>query len=384
MSKSYRAVRLRLYPNSAQEQTLLQNCGAVRWLYNRGLAFRIRKYEKTGESVSKYAMMKSLPRLKDKFPWLKEADSTSLQQALHNLDTAYQNFWKHGRGFPQFKKKGVRDSFRVVMSLQYEDEKLKIGKHGWFSVRGSVERVEGRKIKSVTVTRDGNHWYASCLIEWGEHIDHIHRYEKAGIDVGVKQPVTLCYLNDVGKRRYAVVGQKFSELLDKKEKRRKRYQRQIARKQKGSNNRTKARYKVQGAYRKERNFRKNWIEQISHKLASRIHTVAFEDLRIKSMTKSARGTKDNPGKNVRAKSGLNREMLRLGLGSLMARTQQKAAYLGGIVTFVNPRNTSRTCPECGTIDKDNRKSQAVFKCVSCGHRANADKNAARNILALAA
>jgi putative transposase len=197
-----------------------------------------------------------------------------------------------------------------------------------------------------------------------------------GIDLGVVRPVTVAYENGS-----AVAGRKASRVLKEKELKRRRYQRQLARKKSGSNNREKARRRVARAYQRERNYRKDWVEKTSTKLATTFRVIIFEDLKLNNMTRSAKGTVDKPGKNVAAKSGLNRELLRLGIAQLVLRTTQKAERLGGVVIKVDPKFTSQTCSECGVIDKFSRKSQAVFHCNHCGCKLNADKNAARNILA---
>jgi putative transposase len=196
-----------------------------------------------------------------------------------------------------------------------------------------------------------------------------------GIDLGVVRPVTVAYENGS-----AVAGRKASRVLKEKELKRRRYQRQLARKQRGSSNREKSRHKLSRAYQCERNYRKDWVEKTSTKLATTFRVIIFEDLKLNNMTRSAKGTVESPGKNVAAKAGLNRELLRLGIAQLVLRTTQKAERLGGLVIKVDPKFTSQTCSECGVIDKSSRKSQAVFHCTSCGHTLNADKNAARNIL----
>jgi putative transposase len=115
-------------------------------------------------------------------------------------------------------------------------------------------------------------------------------------------------------------------------------------------------------------------------LATSFQTIKFEDLKLSNMTRSSKGTVQNPGKNVAAKSGLNREMLRLGLSTLVLRTEQKSMTNGGQVVYINPKFTSQTCSCCGVIDKKSRISQSKFVCVHCGYTLNADINAALNIL----
>ncbi len=119
----------------------------------------------------------------------------------------------------------------------------------------------------------------------------------------------------------------------------------------------------------------NWHHQESRTIADQNQYAVVEQLNTKGMTQSAKGEMDNPGKNVKAKSGLNREILKTGWSAF----KQKLAYKTEVVE-VNPKNTSRMCHRCGHIDKDNRKTQSRFRCVRCGHSDNADINAALNIL----
>ncbi|CAB3638248.1 IS200/IS605 family transposase ISAs26 [Trinickia soli] len=109
--------------------------------------------------------------------------------------------------------------------------------------------------------------------------------------------------------------------------------------------------------------------------------VAVEDLKISNMSKSAKGTVDAPVRNVRAKSGLNKSILDQGWGEFRRQLEYKTAWRGGFFFAVDPKNTSRTCPCCGHVSKDNRKTQALFACVDCGHEANADHVGALNVLA---
>ena len=381
-TKNPTVFKVRLYPTADQLVMFQKTAGCCRKVYNDFLDRKIKDYQFFKDTGVKKPRP-SLTKYKSVYEFMKEVDSTALQQSLINLDRAYENFFKHGRGFPRFKKKGSHESFRCVQHNRIEDSSIKIGKLGFIKFRGLSDQCpEGIKIKSVTVSRSSdNNWYASILVDLDTSIyDHAHRHESCGIDLGVKKPLTV-YHNSSGKGVGKFFGRKFSEDLKEKEKKRKKYQRQYARRQKGSKNQQKAKLKVGKAYFREAQFRKNYIEQISKKLAFTFQVVCMEDLNIKGMTKAVKRTLDgSPRKSVAAKSGLNREMMRLGLSNLISRIQHKTKRYGGSLILVDPKYTSQTCPECGTIDKANRKSQAVFLCVSCGHTDNADINAARNIL----
>jgi IS605 OrfB family transposase len=124
--------------------------------------------------------------------------------------------------------------------------------------------------------------------------------------------------------------------------------------------------------------RKDWAEKTSTEIARRFDVIRVEDLQIRNMTRSAKGTREKPGRNVRQKAGLNREILRSGWGLLVRRLEDKAP---GRVEKVNPAFTSQRCSACGQVDGKSRESQAVFRCTACGYACNADVNAARNIAA---
>ena len=157
-------------------------------------------------------------------------------------------------------------------------------------------------------------------------------------------------------------------------------QRSVARKPKGSNNRRKAVHKLSKLHQKISRCRKDFLHKTSTDLVKQNNLIAIEDLRLKNMSKSAKGTVDAPGNNVKQKSGLNRSMLDLGVGNFFTMLEYKADWYGRELIKVNPKDTSRTCHSCGHVAKESRKSQSQFACVKCGYTANADVNAAQNIL----
>ena len=156
----------------------------------------------------------------------------------------------------------------------------------------------------------------------------------------------------------------------------KRYQRRMARQQKGSNRRRGTGGKLRKLQRRKARCRDTATHQISRKIADTAHTVVLEDLNTKAMTKSAKGTVEKPGRNVKQKAGLNRAILASGWGQL----ERKLEYKAGQVVHVDPAYTSQACSQCRRTAKSNRPSQAVFACGACGFRAHADHNAAINIL----
>jgi transposase len=155
-------------------------------------------------------------------------------------------------------------------------------------------------------------------------------------------------------------------------------QRKLARARRGSNRRTRVRHAIARLRARETDRRKDWAEKVSTDIARRFDVIRVEDLRIGAMTRSAKGTRDSPGRNVRAKAGLNRGILRSGWGLLVRRLEQKAPAR---VQKIGPAFTSQRCSACGQVDRKSRESQAVFRCTTCGYACHADVNAARNIAA---
>ncbi len=157
-----------------------------------------------------------------------------------------------------------------------------------------------------------------------------------------------------------------------------RLQRKLSRAKRGSNHRGRVKYAIARLRARETDRRKDWAEKTSTGIARRFDVIRVEDLKITNMTRSAKGTPENPGRNVRAKAGLNREIMRSGWGLLVRRLQDKAP---GRVEKIKPAFTSQRCSACGQLDRGSRESQAVFRCTACGFAGNADVNAAINIAA---
>ena len=155
-------------------------------------------------------------------------------------------------------------------------------------------------------------------------------------------------------------------------------QRTLARAKRGSNRRIRVRHAIARLKARETDRRKDWVEKTSTGIARRFDVIRVEDLQITNMTRSAKGTRDDPGRNVRQKAGLNRGILRSGWGLLVRLLEDKAP---GRVEKIKPALTSQRCSACGQVDRDSRESQAVFRCTACGFACNADVNAAKNIAA---
>ena len=370
-----KAFRFRLDLDEAQERFCRQTAGACRFIKNLCLEQRSMAWTHGKHSLSYVAQSAELKGLKEMLPWLEEAPSQALQQAMMDLDRAFQNFFAGRASYPTFQKKGQRDSFRFPQGFEVDEgsQRVKLPKLGWMSYRNGKGRHALKlagKTKSITVSREGKHWFASVLCEIVMADPKPIQAPAVGVDLGVAQAITTA-TGEV----LAVLGMTKAE-----ERRKARLQRSMARKQKGSMNRFKARKRLAEFQTRISRRRRDAIHKATTYLSKNHGRVVVEDLRVKNMTASAKGTLEAPGKNVKAKAGLNRVILDKGFGEIRRQLEYKCRWYGSELVAVNPAYTSQRCHECGHTEAGNRPSQAVFRCLKCGHKANADVNAAKNIL----
>jgi len=367
-----RAVKVRLYPNKEQQELLQKHFGATRYIYNRSLALKKYTYQKFGINITSFGLIKRLVTLKERHSWLKEIDSQALQQSIRHLDEAFKHFFrrvKNGEtpGFPKFKsKKYHKQSFQYPQRVKIKGNKVYLPKIGWIKAKGLRDDLIG-KIKTVTISYEAYKYYASILLEIKAEPVKLVR-EPIGIDVGVVHTITDSNGNHHSIKNYSP---KYENELKKLIK----LQKALARKQRGSKNYQKAKIKLSRQYKRVSNIRYNFLHQVSYKYSE--NQAIVEDLNIKAMSKSAKGTIENPGKNVKAKAGLNRSILQNAWGMFFTLLEYKTNHN---LIKVNPKQTSQTCSRCGYVDKENRVSQSRFVCKSCGFTINADVNAAKNIL----
>jgi len=370
-----KAFKYKLKTNFNIENQFSQIAGCCRFVYNFFLAQRIQEYRTDFVTPNYYTQAVQLPALKEEYPWLKEVPSQTLQQTLKDLEQAYKNFFRRVKsggvpGFPNFKKKGVHDSFRYPQSVKVEGNRIFLPKVGWVAFHNSRD-IEG-KIKNVTVSRSASGWYVSIQTEQ-DIPDTVHPSKTAvGIDVGVK---IFAALSDGTNYEPVNSLRKFEKQLAKA-------QRDLSRKKKGSNNRKKQIKKLALLHERIANTRMDYLHKASTDISKNHAVVVLEDLKVSNMSRCAKGNIDNPGKNVRAKAGLNKSILDQGWSMFRNMLEYKLEHSGGELILVDPKYTSQTCCNCGHVSKSNRKTQSDFKCVACGHEINADTNAAKNILAV--
>ncbi|MDE1058708.1 transposase [Escherichia coli] len=371
--KRLQAFKFQLRPGGQQEREMRRFAGACRFVFNRALARQNENHE-AGNKYIPYGKMASwLVEWKNatETQWLKDAPSRPLQQSLKDLERAYKNFFQKRAAFPRFKKRGQNDAFRYPqgVKLDQENSRIFLPKLGWMRYRNS-RQVTG-VVKNVTVSQSCGKWYISIQTE-SEVSTPVHpSASMVGLDAGVAKLATL---SD---------GTVFEPVnsFQKNQKKLARLQRQLSRKVKFSNNWQKQERKIQRLHSRIANIRRDYLHKVTTTVSKNHAMIVIEDLKVSNMSKSAAGTVSQPGRNVRAKSGLNRTILDQGWYEMRRQLEYKQLWRGGQVLAVPPAYTSQRCACCGHTAKENRLSQSKFRCQACGYTANADVNGARNILA---
>jgi transposase len=388
--------RFRLYPTPVQVQQMLLHCAHARYVWN--LAVEQHAHWSRGRRAAPgfAEQCRQLTEARRASAWLAAGNVDVQQQALKDFATAKSARFTSGFGEPTWRRKYVHEGFRVigtdrvpefeadgsprlnvktgrqvmgrsvvVQRLNRRWAQVKVPGCGW--VRFRLTRGELPRAKTFRVTYRSGRWHIAFAVV-PEPIDAPGTGEVVGIDRGVKITAAL---SD---------GRKLNcpQLTVKERAQIRKHQRRAARAPKGSEKKTVEYAKAARLKAREADRRKDWCEKTSTMLARTYDVIRFEKLHIKSMTASARGTAEQPGKQVRQKAGLNRAVLAQGWGLLRQRTEHKAPRR---VEDVPAPYTSLRCSACGWIEKNSRKSQAEFVCVSCGFTCNADENASINVAA---
>ena len=370
--KRLQAFKFELILSGVHLRELYCMAGSCRYVYNKALALQKERYEQGEKKLTYAGLCKLLTGWRDDptLIWLKNSPSQALQQSLKDLERAYKNFFAKRADFPRFKKRGTRDAFRFPQSVKLDqaNSRICLPKLGWIRYRNS-RSIEG-ELCNVTVSRASDKWYVSIQTERNAPEPCHPSVTSIGVDVGVARFATL---SD---------GTQFEAVNSFKKNHEKLAvcQRRLSKKTKFSSNWKKARLKVSRLHHDIANIRLDYLHKTSSIISKNHAVVCIEDLQIKNMSKSAVGTAALPGKNVRAKSGLNKAILDQGWYEFRRQLEYKQAWLGGEVIAVPAMYTSQTCPDCGHVEAKNRQTQANFVCVSCGYRNNADHVGAINIL----
>jgi putative transposase len=371
--KRLQAFKFELRPNVTQRRQMRCFVGSCRFVYNRGLAVQKARFEAGETKLTYVGLCKLLThwRSETETEWLKDAPTHPLQQSLKDLERAYFNFFTKRADFPRFKKKGRHESFRYPdpkqIKLDQINSRLCLPKLGWLRYRNS--RTVLGVVKNATIRLYCGKWFVSIQTE--RDVEQLlPRGDAVGIDLGVVRFATLSdgtvYPPLNSFKRHATALRKGQQAM--------------CRKQKFSNNWKKAKGRIQRIHARIGNARRDYLHKTSTAISQNHAMVCLEGLQVRNMSRSAAGSIEIPGKQVRAKTGLNRSILDQGWSEFRRQLQYKLFWNGGKLIVVPPQNTSRRCPQCDHVSIQNRRTQERFSCVECGFEDNADRVGAINIL----
>ena len=403
--KINKAYKFRLEPNAEQQVILNNLVGSARFVWNQMLAISLEMFAKN-EFINATNLVNKIMEVKNNpdFEFLKtHSNAVSLQQKIRDLASAWSRlfdpkvhirlkenkkkpkkakFFKLADGteiqlrplMPRFKRKSDgRDSIRLVQFDKYcriEGNRIKLPNGiGLVKFRKSQDIIG--TIKNVTISKKSGHWYVSFGTEHEVENPRHPATSALGLDLGITKLITTSNGATIKSKNSFKANQvKLARL-----------QRQLAKKVKFSENWKKQNGKIQKLHHHIANVRHDYLHKITTILSKSHAMIVVEDLKVSNMSKSASGSMEKKGRNVKVKSGLNKSILDQGWGMALDMLEYKQHWLGGLLIKVNPRFTSQTCFECQHVAKENRQTQSRFECVKCGYIANADFNAARNILA---
>jgi putative transposase len=367
--------RYRLLPSPAQQALLRDHCAHARYVWNLAVEQHSHWHPGRSGAPGYLEQCRQLTAARAAHAWLATGSQVVQQQALRDFARAMAAFYNpdNPAGRPSWRKAGRDEGFRIVAvrpehvrRLSRKTGEIRVPKVGWVRFRWSRAVPPG--VRSYRITRDRAERWHVAFATIPQPVPAPGNGEAVGIDRGVAVSAAL----STGELLH-------SPRLTMREKRRLlRLERKLTRARRGSNRRKQVRLAVAKLRARETDRRKDWAEKTSTSIARRFDLIKVEDLQIQNMTRSAKGTLENPGQYICQKAGLNREILRAGWGLLVRRLEDKAP---GRVKRIKPHYTSQRCSACGHVDPESRKSQARFVCMACGFVDNADVNAARNIAA---
>ena len=372
------SIKQRAYPSEGvQTDTLLRHLNHARFVYNIGLEQR-KLNDKTqrarGVKVTAPSQQRELTEARAEFDWLREGSTVVQQGALRDLDTAFKNFFAGHAGFPKYRRRGVHNSFVIRdMSVRRYNRKwaaVLVPKAGWLKFRLTRAWHEVESGTSARVSLRNGQWFVSITTP-----PVPKRGGGRGV-VGLDRGVAVSVATSDGEMFTA------PSLTEGEQKRWLKLERRISRCAKKSARRERAKGELGSLRRKLINRRTDWVEQSTTRLARTYAVASIEDLNIRGMVKKPDPKPDGKGgyapNGAAAKSGLSKAIHASQWGRFAQRLSDKMEVVKVPAAF-----TSQCCHECGYIAPENRESQAVFRCKCCGHTANADVNAAKNIRELA-
>lgn len=372
-----KAYKFRLKPNLAQEALLHNFAGQTRYVWNKALGLNLARL-KSGQRIMYYQELDFWSKLwkkSEEYGFLRECPAHLLQQKLRDLERAFKDAFdkkQPNKRLPRFKKRGQSDSFRFPAPAQVKLEHHhvtfpKIGRMGFYRSRDILG-----DIKNYTVSRRGRNWFVSIQVEIELVSDGVQKPNNAiGLDMGIKHFITssegdhIAPVNSFRKMSHKLA------VAQRRQSRKKRY----------SQNWRKSGNRISKIHQKITDMRRDFQHKLSTKISKNHAIIVVEALKIKNMSRSASGTRENPGKSISAKSGLNKSMLDQEWHEFKRQLEYKSYWRGGLVIEVPPQHTSQRCSDCRHIDARSRQTQEKFVCIKCYKEMNADINAAKNILA---
>jgi putative transposase len=351
-------VKVRLYPTESQKESLAKAFGSCRWLWNRFLALTNETYKETGKGLSRYDLQKQLPSLKKEYQWLAETYSQCLQSVCLNLSRAFINFFEKRACFPRFKCKHGKQSLAYPQNVKIGDDYLKFPKLG--AIYAKIHRPIEGKVKTVTISKNkADQYYASVLFDDGKEQPPSGLQGSKGKAIGLDMGLThFCITSD---------GSKYDNprWLEKHERNLKIKQQALSRKQKGSNNRNKARVKVARVHNKISRCREDFQHKLSRKIVNENQVIVVENLNIKGMVKN----------HCLAKS-----ISQVGWGSFLTMVKYKCEQEGKIYLEIERFfPSSKTCNHCLNVVESLSLDVRQWTCKNCGSRHDRDINASINI-----
>jgi len=362
------AFQYRLYPTPPQERQLLKMLDACRFVFNWGLEQRKLAWEQNKKTLNYNVQQNMLPVLKTEHSWLKNVYSHLLQDALMRLDRAFKAFFRRVKagqkpGYPRFKGRDFYDSITFPAcgtgGAFLEKKRLRLNRIGRVRIR--LHRPLEGKVKTCTVKRKADGWYASFACEIERNIKPSVVVNPIGVDLGLKEYAVLSSGEKIANPRH----------LRKAEKRIKTAQRLVSRKKRGSKRRGKARAILAKKWLRLSRARKDWQFKLAHDLVRRFNPVFVEDLEVKKL-------QEKPGKGKQAR-GLRRSVADVAWGQFLGILEHKAEQAGVRVVRVPPRGTTQECSRCHRVVPKTLKDR-THRCLHCGLVLDRDINAAINIL----
>jgi len=362
-----KAYKYELDPNNIQRSSLAQHTGVARFAYNWGLEQRIKQYknnqgnDRFTDAMKQHKLLNSLK--KTEFPWMYETSKCAPQEALRDLHIAFKNFYrglKSGKkvGFPRFKIRGVRDSFRLTGTIRFHKRAIQLPRIGKVRLKEKREKYYSGRILSVTVRRRANRWFVSVTVEEDILDPQPVRGAPVGVDLGIKTLATLSDGTTFANAR--AIGRRLRKL--------RQLSKSLSRKQKGSKNHEKAKLRLAKMYLRVFNVRQDTLHKVTTYLAKSHSKVVIEDLGVSWMLKNRR---------------LARAVADVGFYEFRRQLEYKCGWYGSeLVVVSRTYPSSKMCSRCGHRKKELSLSEREYHCEQCGLEIDRDLNAALNLVAV--